>query len=292
MLIINPSYDAAFKCLLENNKLAKFFIGLLLETTILELEMQPQEISVVIAKEKSDLSVLRLDFKATILDEKGERKVVLIELQNTKNKADLFRFRDYLGAQYMDKGNAYHKDKEPIPIITIYFIGFSLPTHQDVPILKIERNYRDLSTKEILEGKIPFVEVLSHDMLLVQMPAIKQRRRFEIEQILSIFDYKGGIYIEVDESNYPNQGKELLTYLHNMMKDPIVVRNLEYERLLNEEIEDERQLVRQLKADLNEEKRQKKEAILNMKSKGMSILDIESIFGISEEAVKNYLSEK
>ncbi len=110
MLIINHSYDAAFKCLLENNKLAKFFIGLLLETTILELEMQPQEFSILVTKEETELSVLRLDFKATILDEKGERKVVLIELQNTKNKADLFRFRDYLGAQYMDKGNAYAKD--------------------------------------------------------------------------------------------------------------------------------------------------------------------------------------
>jgi len=82
MLIINPSYDAAFKCLLENNKLAKFFIELRLETTILELEIQPQEIPIKIAKEENPFSVLRLDFKATIIDEKGERKAVLIELQS------------------------------------------------------------------------------------------------------------------------------------------------------------------------------------------------------------------
>jgi len=185
--------------------------------------------------------------------------VVLIELQNSKNKADLFRFCDYLGAQYMDRGNAYDKNKVPIPMITIYFIGFSLPYHQEIPILKIERNYMDLSTKEILSRKIPFVEVLSHDMILIQMPAIKQRRRFEIEEILSIFNYKGEIYIEVDEANHPEQGRELIYYLRDMMKDPIVVRNIEYERLLNEEMEDERIMVRQLKERLKakEESEQK-----------------------------------
>jgi len=58
MLIINPAYDAAFKCLLENNKLAKFFIGLLLETTILELEIQPQEIPIKINKGENPFSVM------------------------------------------------------------------------------------------------------------------------------------------------------------------------------------------------------------------------------------------
>jgi len=74
-----------------------------------------------------------------------------------------------------------------------------------------------------------------------------------------------------------------------MMKDPIVVRNLEYERLLNEEIEDERQLVKQLKKQLHEDK---KRAILNLYNNGLSISKIASAFGISEEMVNDYLSKK
>jgi len=161
------------------------------------------------------LSVICLDFKATICDENGERKVVLIELQKSKNAADLFRFRNYLGSQYLGKENSYTDTKglTPIPIITIYFIGFSLPIHQDVPILKIERTYKDLSTKAILHGKTPFIEVLSHDMILVQMPFLKEHRRFEIEGILSIFDSKGRIYIEVDETNYSVHGREIIGYV-------------------------------------------------------------------------------
>jgi hypothetical protein len=301
MLIANPAYDTVFKHLLQNSKLAKFFIGLLLETTIIELEIQPQEVTVSVPHQdnkEAPIAVMRLDFKATIVDENGEHKVVLIELQKSKHEADLFRFRNYLGAQYLDKENSYtdNKGQVPIPIITIYFIGFNLPIHQDVPILMVERSYKDHGTKELLHGKIPFIEVLSHDMILVQMNAIKQRRRFEIEKILSIFDSKGGIYIEVDEANYPTHGREIIDYLHNMMKEPIVVRDLVYEEMLNKEIQEERSMLilklEEAKAREEEAKIREKEAILNLQREGLSIFKIASIYGISEEVIKSYLSKK
>jgi len=106
---------------------------------------------------------------------------------------------------------------------------------------------------------------------------------------LSIFDNKGEIYIEVDEANYPDQGKELIYYLRNMMKDPIVVRNLEYERLLNEEMEDERIMVKKLKKELITKE---KNAVLNLHKEGLSISKLASAFSISEEEVRNYILEK
>jgi len=312
MLIINPSYDVAFKCLLQNNKLAKYLLGLLLETNILELEIQPQEVPITISgkEEEQSLSILRLDFKATILDEKEERKLVLIELQKLKNEADLFRFRKYLGLQYLDKKNTTN-DTSPLPIVTIYFLGFRLQPHQNIPVLKVERSYRDLSTKEILSGKNPFIEVLSHDMILIQMLAIKKRKRFDIEKILSIFDSKGGTFIEVDEQDYPEHGKEILHYLHDMMKDPIVVKDLEYERVFNEEIQQLRdkrnKVIKKLEERIEEEKKQKEEerkqkeeerkqketliktAVKNMRHKGLEISEIAAILDITAEQVQRYL---
>ena len=111
---------------------------------------------------------------------------------------------------------------------------------------------------------------------------------------MSIFDPKGGIYIEVDETKYPEQGKEIIYYLHDMMKDPIVVRNLEYEKMLNQEIQEDRRMVQQLKEELKakeeNECEQKRTATLNLKAKGMSISDIASVLSISEEEVTKFFS--
>jgi len=41
MVIANPIYDVVFKRLMENDKVAKFFIGTLLEQTIENIEVKP-----------------------------------------------------------------------------------------------------------------------------------------------------------------------------------------------------------------------------------------------------------
>ena len=43
MVIANPIYDVVFKRLMEDNRIAKFFIGTLLEQVIESVEVQPQE---------------------------------------------------------------------------------------------------------------------------------------------------------------------------------------------------------------------------------------------------------
>ncbi len=320
MLIANPVYDTVFKYFLDDNALAKQFIGLLLDVTILELEIQPQEVPLKIVnpeEEEKPISIIRLDFKATIRDEKGNRKVVLIELQKLKNAADLFRFRNYLGSQYINKENSYIENEEriPVPIIAIYFLGFNLPFYPDIPLIKVERNYLDICTKEILSDKIPFIETLSHDMILVQLPALKKRRRFEIEKILSIFDSKAGIYLEIDEKEYPEACKGFLDRLHRVMKQPEVVRDLVYEEMLNQEVRQNYGKYLQLKEDIKimeikflEEKKLKEKAkirekeviaiakqgqkiaIINLKNKGMSTSEIASIFNFSEEEIKGLLA--
>ena len=76
------------------------------------------------------------------------------------------------------------------------------------------------------------------------------------------------------------------------MKAPIVVRNLEYERLLNEEMEDERIMVRQLKVQLEAGQTREKDAILNLQKEGLSVSKIASVLNISESEVSSYLSKE
>ena len=101
--IANPTYDVVFKYLLEDNRIAKLLIGDLLQTEILDLELQPQEYAT--KPERVSLTVYRIDFKAKIRTREGKTQVVLIEIQKAKFASDIMRFRKYLGEQYSRKEN-------------------------------------------------------------------------------------------------------------------------------------------------------------------------------------------
>ena len=79
MVIANPIFDIVFKRMMESERVAKFFIGTLLEQTIETVEVKPQEFTYT--DELAGLAVFRLDFIATIRTETGEQRKVLIEIQ-------------------------------------------------------------------------------------------------------------------------------------------------------------------------------------------------------------------
>src|SRR5215211_3201790 len=184
MIIANPIYDVVFKRMMENEKAAKFFIGTLLDRQIEAVEVKPQEFTYT--DELVGLAVFRLDFIATIKVETGEYKKVLIEIQKAKNQIDLMRFRNYLGEQYK-KEEAVNNEKTVLPITTIYILGFTLPEIESACI-KVERNYKDLISKTIIEKRSDFIEKLSHDCFVVQVDRITDRYQTRLDKLLSIFE--------------------------------------------------------------------------------------------------------
>ena len=136
MIIANPLYDVVFKRLMENEKVAKFFIGTLLDETIENIEVKPQELTYT--DEFSGISIFRLDFVATIKTASGEFKKILIEIQKAKNYADLMRFRNYL-AEHYKREEMIDNEKVVLPITTIYVLGFKLPEIKTA-CLKVERS--------------------------------------------------------------------------------------------------------------------------------------------------------
>lgn len=184
MVIANPIYDVVFKRMMENDKVAKFFIGTLLEQTVENVEVKPQEFTYT--DELAGLSVFRLDFIATIKTDNGEYKKVLIEIQKAKNQIDLMRFRNYLAEQYK-KEDLINDEKVILPITTIYVLGFKLP-EIETPCLKVERNYKDLANKTVLSTKSDFVEKLTHDSFVVQVERITNRYQTRLDKLLSVFE--------------------------------------------------------------------------------------------------------
>lgn len=184
MVIANPIYDVVFKKMMENERVAKFFIGTLLEQTIETVEVKPQEL--VYTDELAGLAVFRLDFIATIRTESGELKKVLIEIQKARNQIDLMRFRRYLGEQYK-KEDIVNTEKTILPITTIYILGFKLPEIA-AACIKVERNYKDLVNNKIINVKSDFVEKLTHDSFIVQVQRITDRYQTKLDKLLSVFE--------------------------------------------------------------------------------------------------------
>jgi hypothetical protein len=187
MIIANPIYDVVFKLMMENEKIASFFIGTLLDEQIEKLEVKPQELAFK-DKEGNPLGIalIRFDFVATIKTSTGKFKKVLIEIQKAWDLIDLVRFRNYLAEQYK-KVDEIDGQSQSLPITTIYILGFKLPEIKS-PCIKVSRDYIDLIKKEPISERSDFVEKLTHDSYVVQVGRITERYQTKLDKLLSVFE--------------------------------------------------------------------------------------------------------
>ena len=236
MVIANPIYDVVFKKMMENERVAKFFIGTLLEQNVETVEVKPQEFTYT--DELAGLSVFRLDFIATIKMENGELRKILIEIQKAKKQIDLMRFRNYLAEQYKKK-DKINDDTLVLPITTVYILGFKLP-EIDTACIKVERNYRDLVNRKIIDMRSDFVEKLTHDRaadrsFIVQVERITDKYQTHLDKLLSVFEQTNFVdetHI-TKEYNHKTDLEELgiLTdILHYTGTDPIEKKKIEIEQ--------------------------------------------------------------
>jgi len=187
MILANPIYDVVFKYLMEDTEIARRLLSKITGEDIIDISVEPQEYAG--RSDKFEIIILRLDFRATIKTKDGKRKKVLIELQKGKNSADIMRFRKYLGDNYRkeDASETDKKKKVALPIITIYFLGFRL-ANVLTSIMKVNREYIDLITDKKIDAKEEFVEKLTHDSFIIQIPRLKKKVRNEIESVLKVFN--------------------------------------------------------------------------------------------------------
>ena len=217
MIIANPMYDVVFKYLMSDSKIAKMLIAAIIGEEIVELDFRQTEHQAEI--KSRNLLVYRLDFAAKILQADGSHKLVLIEIQKAKFPSDIMRFRRYLGNQYANGDNVVaepQSEYNALPIITIYFLGHKLQ-HTTAPVIKVQREYVNVITGELLIDREEFIESLTHDSFIIQIPYLSEKRRTELEQILSIFDQSKAIenqhFLALREDDYPDKYSEVIRRL-------------------------------------------------------------------------------
>lgn len=184
MLIANPIYDVVFKRMMENERVAKFFVGTMLNQTVSSITVKPQEFTYT--NELAGIAVFRLDFVAIIKTEEGEDKKILIEIQKAKNEVDLMRFWNYLAEQYKKEENV-EGEKVALPITTIYILGFKLYNIESACI-HVERQYRDMIEDRVIGERNEFIEKLTHDSYVVQVKRITNRYQSRLDKLLSVFE--------------------------------------------------------------------------------------------------------
>ncbi len=249
MDIANPIYDVVFKYLMEDNKIAKLMLSSIIEEKIISLNFLPEKKSFKF--ENKPLTVKVMDFSAKIETPKGEEKQVIIELQKAKFPTDIIRFRRYLGGQYISKANTKiiekGKDDEssivienPLPIITIYLLGHKLK-HTKAPLIDVKRIYYDRLGKKEIKEREEFIESLTHDSYIIQIPYLKQKYKTDIENLLSIFDQdnvKNDKHIlNVNPNNYPEKFKKIIRRLQQAMAEEEVRDTMDFEDEYVEELE-------------------------------------------------------
>jgi len=219
--IANPIYDVVFNYLLDDEKVARLVLSALLGKEVLELQFRPTEVHHEAVKpDGTQLLVLRMDFAATLRMEDGGRKLVLIEIQKARSASDVQRFRRYLGSNYASPENVYQDPdgiEQALPIVTIYFLGQGLEC-VDVPVLKVNRHYLDLTTGDEVRITDPFVEALTHDAIVVQINRLRNRQRTDLERLLEVFDQglasrSDPHLLDILEENFPEHYQAVLRRL-------------------------------------------------------------------------------
>jgi hypothetical protein len=273
MRIANPIYDSVFKFLMDNETVARGLLGRLIDCEILELTLIPQETADLAANSIGDsqamVRIYRLDFAAVVKGADGVEHKVLIELQKAGRTEAVTRFRNYLARHYSVKG----KGHESYPIIAIYFLGFRVDTvpgnnrpEAEMPgVVRVKRRYLNASTGEEWGGKrVDFIEKLTHDAVVVQIPQIPKLEPGPLRNALEVFNQA----YQMADSQYLNLPADV-----EQSNDPLVsaaVRQLlmaaaDPETQQKMELEDELSRIvggfDEAKLEIQEERRQKEQAL-------------------------------
>jgi predicted transposase/invertase (TIGR01784 family) len=302
MVIANPLYDTAFKGLIKDLDVAKALIGTLLDTEV--LEVQPFVTEYVMPMEENDERprCVRLDYTAIIKDKNGKTQNVLVEVQKASGADLVSRFRQYLAvAGYMRKPevNLETNEKNHLPIITIYFLGFKLD-NIPTPCLKVSRQYVDMLQNKVLQTKEKFVELLTHDSIVIQTPRINTdgEPKTELEKLLSVFEQKN--FLDENQStlnyNYSFDNdfrKKMIDVLHYISSDPEERKKLDGEAYWHKIFEDTtgellkaQEKIKMLEDKDREAQKEKSANAKEMKNDGMPIEKIAKFTGFSVQEIE------
>ena len=315
-IIANPIYDSVFKFLMEDERAAKVLLSALLKQEVHDLKMRRNEYANL---NQTRISLFRIDFSARIKDAAGKEQLVLIELQKTWLATETLRFRQYLGTQYLDAENVSAEERGArygLPIISIYILGHKLGDLQE-PVVYVRRRYLDYESREIEQGvPDPFIESLTHDSIIVQIPFLKGRTRNHLERLLSVFDQDYRMktdehLLQINDEGMDGDTRLLVNRLVMAAASPEIRRGMQVEdeilseieardttiMLKNREIEEKDKTIKQKSQEIEQKSQEIEQqklilctTVKNLYNRGMSVQEIAAILSVPENTIASLLN--
>ena len=218
--IANPIYDSVFKFMMEDERVARTVLSALLKMDIVKTEVRPHEYS---NSQRDALSMFRIDFGATVRETDGSEHTVLIEVQKTWLETETLRFRQYLGVQYQRKENIIADSKEgyALPMVAVYILGHKVGDIEE-PVLYVRHDAYDYNGNRVIKGlPDPFVDSLTHNSIIVQIPRLHGQINNRLDKVLSVFDQTLHIpgnehLLNYDDSSYGDDD-DMRPILHRLL---------------------------------------------------------------------------
>ena len=287
MKVANPIYDIVFKYMMEDERIARTILSALLKVEVLAVEVRPHEYS---DDTHDNLSVFRIDFGATIRDAEGNKKLILIELQKTWLETETLRFRQYLGVHYSNPKNM-QSDGSALPMVAVYILGHKVGDIEE-PVLYVNHQSLDYDGNIVTKG-LPnsFVDSLTHNSIIVQIPRLHGHINNRLDMVLSIFDQsrrdeEDKRILRIDNKVYENDAdmEHILRRLTMAAADADIRHKMNVEEEYFSAIEKrdteilmrEKQLAEQ-KAQLSEQKAQLSEQKAQLSEQKAQLSDQESM---------------
>ncbi len=290
--VANPIYDSVFKFLMEDERIAKTILSALLKKEVVSVEMRRHEHPNVT---RDDISMFRIDFAATVREDDGFVHLILIELQKTWIETETLRFRRYLALQYNAEENMQKKGKQngfAIPMVAVYLLGHRVGDINEA-VVYVGRKTVDYDGRVVEHGDSdPFINSLTHDSIIVQIPLLHGKINNKLDKVLSVFDQtkrdeRNQQILCLEVNNYEDDS-EMMYLLHRLslatmsaevrqeMNDEdeyysaIEARDTQVMRL-NETVSRQYAKINEQTARLNEQTAQIKSLVQAMLQNGMSI---------------------
>ena len=271
--VANPLYDAVFKYLMEDDCIAKTILTALLKKKVIDVKIRRNEYANLTRRES--ISMFRIDFAATVLDEDNQPHLMLIELQKTWLPTETLRFRRYLALQYNNEENMLKEEHEKyaIPMVAIYLLGHCVGKIEE-PVIYVNHHAYNYDGKKVEEGiPDPFVESLQHDSIIVQIPLLHGRVNNRLEKVLCLFDQTNVAdnkkVIKVDDKQFEgdNDMEYIVRRLQSAAADPDMRYQMNAEDEFFKELEARDSLIMEKDGQLKEKDGQLKEKDGQLKEK-------------------------
>ena len=265
--------------MMSDSRVAKTLLSAIIGEKIVELEFSSTEYTLKKDVDKSQLDrvleqivICRFDFAAKIETERGDYKTVIIELQKAKLATDIMRFRRYLGTMYQSAENTYDKHQvKARQIYCIYLLNYEIDL-SDSPIIKVDYTVSDLTTGEELNKKNEFIESLNHKSWIVQVRQLREKRRNELENLLSIFNQDNTTdnkhILNIDENSFPEEYRHIIRKLREASESKQVRKEMQLEDDYLKELlmkDEELQLKNEIIAEKDKELTETKETLAETK---------------------------